>query len=131
MAAGKWNPRIEAGTTYLRRITITNDDEVVADPDAVPPVIGVPATPVDLTGYTTRWRFWNSDTDEVVYTATTENGAADITDPSNGLIVLNIPHATTSTFPDRAKLRHQLDIILADVVTRVLEGRVFVDPEYV
>lgn len=128
MPAGKWNARLTQGQTYRRIIEIKNDDEVVADPTALPPVVGVPATPVDLTGYTARWTLWNAETEETVHTASTSPEV--IIDPLVGKITLELDPPVTTDLPLGGRLRHQLDIILGGDVTPVLRGRLFVDQGY-
>lgn len=106
------NLKIPQGSTYKHTFHYRDDKDV----------------PVPLSGYTGRAQFRDSvDATTTLYDSET---LGDITiDGAKGDVILEIPAATTTAWTFRAAV-YDLEIISpASKVTRLVKGRVRVDPE--
>lgn len=125
MAAGKYNLRIEQGTTVNIDLQYVDNAE----------------TPIDLTGYTGRMQIKSdyANNNPITYlTATTEassseahitfSGSLGNNTPSDGVIGIHIPAATTAAF-DFCRGRYDLELVSGSNVTRLLEGVVILSKE--
>jgi len=105
MSAGRNNLTIEQGATFSRTWTWLAGD-----------------VPVDLTGYTADAQIRQHPTSGTVVldlaSYLTLGGAA-------GTILLEIPDETTATFTIPAPAYWDLHLIVGGVITRLLEGKVY------
>lgn len=112
MQAAFYDLYIEQGATYLRSF-----------------VWKTSSAPVDLTGYTARMQIRrNPASDEVLFSATTENSLLTIT-PLDGKVDLVIPATDTESF-DWRTARYDLELESSvGVVIRLVQGTVTVSKE--
>ena len=115
MAAGTYNISIEQGTTY--QLDIVWKDSL--------------ATPIDVTGYTSRMQMRTTKADSnVLCELTTENGRI-VMGTTDGKNTLNLRSEVTAGFSFVSAL-YDLEVIspaATPVVTRLLQGTITVDPE--
>jgi hypothetical protein len=109
MAAGYQELFLEQGTDFTTTITLDDVDGI----------------PYDLTGISAKSQIRKS----YYSTNPTATFTISISEPTNGIIALQLPNATTSNI---AAGRYVYDVIIKDsanTVTRVLEGIVNVIPQ--
>lgn len=116
MASAKYNITIEQGATFTRTITWYSDLAMT--------------TPVVLTSYTAAMKVKTKD----LATTVLSSAAGTITltlGGTAGTIVITISATNTAALTPTAdgEYAYDLELTLAGVVTRLLEGRVTVSPE--
>jgi hypothetical protein len=109
MAAGYQDQYIEQGTTFNSQITLDDSN----------------GTPYDLTGFTIK-----SQARRSYYSANASiNFTVTIPDAHNGIVTLSAPATDTANV---ASGKYVYDVIITEtasgLVTRVLEGQIFVSP---
>ena len=119
LTPGRYNGLvIYQGTTF--DVTFTWRQPIVS-----PATVG---TPVDLTGYTARMQVRSSiASDEVLLELTTENGGITLGDVA-GTIALHLDATDTAALEFTSGV-WDLELVSADVVTRLLGGRLKVSKE--
>ena len=114
MRAGILNLLVQQGSTFSRTLTWEIDGE-----------------PVDLTGYTARMQIRtvqvNTKPAKLLDNLTSENGKLTI-DRQTGSITINMNALSTSRLPAGSHL-YDLELVSADYVQRLVQGRVEVSAE--
>lgn len=115
MAAGKYNIKIEQGSTFNLPMTYYTDS--------------TQTTTIDFTGYTWRMQIRSYlQADTVLTELTSENGGIDIDNQSNGLIILKITAADT-TLLDFSDAVYDLESVNGITVDRRTYGSVTLSKE--
>jgi len=92
------------GNTYKRQFVCKSADD----------------TPVDLTGYTVKWRGVYGDT---IIEKTTADGSLTMTTPTNGTVLLVLTPTETRLIPAEENMRYELELVAGDLTqTTVLWG---------
>lgn len=112
MPAGIYNITAEQGATFTRTITWKNSA----------------GTPINLTGYTARMQVRREYSATVAdLTLTTENGGITL-GGALGTIVLSAQASTTASLAAGSYV-YDLELVLGNVVTRLVQGNFLVNAE--
>ena len=108
MSAGTYNFIIDQGATFTRQLTVKDNDSAM-----------------DLTGYSVESKMRSThDSSTVVGTFT-----CTISNASGGIITMSMPASTTAAIEEFIYV-YDIEITSgADVVTRLMQGTVTVNPE--
>lgn len=111
--AADYTIEIERGATWNRLFTWYTDENKT--------------TPKDLTGGTAKLQVRERENAEVLLELTELDGIA--LGGAAGTVDITVSSTRSTAFPNKGKLRYQLLITLAGVVTRLLEGEVHTDEQ--
>ena len=112
MAAADYDLLIEQGATFDFSIIWKDDND----------------TPIDLTGYSARMQIRQTyDTDPII-SLTSASGGGIALGGEAGTIDITVP-ATTTDDIEISRGRYDLELELAGVVTRLIQGRVQISKE--
>ena len=115
MTAGTYNFTIEQGTDMNKQLTFYTDSTKV--------------TPIDLSAYTIKMQIRREkDSIEVIDTLVSGGARIDTTNAATGIIILKWTAAITEAF-DFDTAVYDLEITLAGVVSRMLEGTITLSKE--
>lgn len=109
MPAANYDILIEQGATYTQEFVWKDSD----------------GDPINLSGYSARMKIRQLKTDIAIVSLTSGSG---ITLGSGGSITVSIPANETELLPT-CKARYDLEVELAGVVTRLLQGYVTISAE--
>lgn len=117
MPASVYDLYIEQGSTFRMRIRLYDAD----------------SQPLDITGYTARSQIRQSiSTNTIIHEMTTENGGIAVTGPS-GYLDIAITDLKTQAFKFTSPAVWDLELVAPvaanSVVSRLLKGNVYLDPE--
>ncbi len=112
--AGRYDLHIDQGSTFTRTFIYKNSD----------------GTPIDITGYTPSLMIRRSHNaaGEPIYDDTSAAGTLTIPTGTDGKIELTMTDEDTAAMPAPTEAVWDLEIDLAGVITRIVEGAVFVSP---
>lgn len=117
MAASVYDLYIEQGATYRMRVRLYDADN----------------QPLDITGYTARSQIRQAiTTSAFIHEMTTENGGI-VVNGAGGYLDLSITDLVTKGFKFTSPAVWDIELVapvaLNSVVTRLLKGNVYLDPE--